>query len=502
MGLTHRLAQIAGGRPEVFDAAPGDRIRYAAMGGVIVSTSAVAAASAIMAVHMTMDLPVVVELLIGLAWGIIILNLDRLLVVQMMRQERKALSVAAALPRLLLALVLGTVISTPVVLQIFAPEIETELIVMQAEQAEAYNRQIAANPDYARIPELTEQIAGDEAVLAKGVSVNVESDPAVTAVRELYDKAQTAYLAAEKNVVCEKEGTCGSGKAGPGIAFDEKVQIRDDRKTERDDAAQQLKDAREAARSNLSTAQDTAITAARSRLDANQATLTTLTERLEAAKRAHAAQSEQDDGLLARLEALDRLSADRPTLQLAHVMLFLLFLCLELLPVMMKLLQVLGPETQYDRKAKEVDDKHARTAAERWDVEREIEQDRLQLIKDASKIGNQKVVEAQSQVMQRVLDAWEDYAHAATDRDVQRWQDQLASAERLGDNETRTVQLRAYPSPGHDSVYWAPDGHETTRPINGPDAPRVIRGTAAAGDSMPPPRRSLYGRPQVTDDPE
>ncbi|WP_433825898.1 DUF4407 domain-containing protein [Actinoplanes sp. CA-015351] len=494
--MTHRLAQIAGGRPEVFEAAPGDRIRYAAMGGVIVSTAVVAAASAVMAVHMTMGLPIVVELLIGLAWGVIILNLDRLLVVQMMRQERKILSVAAALPRVLLALVLGTVISTPVVLQIFAPEIETELFVMQAEQTEAYNRQIATNPDYAKIPELTEQIAADEAVLAKGVSVNVESDPAVTAVRELYDKAQTAYLAAEKNVVCEKEGTCGSGLAGPGIAFDEKVQIRDDRKAERDDAAQQLKDARAAAASNLSSAQDTAIATARSRLDANRAALTELNERSEAAKRAHAAQSEQDDGLLARLEALDRLSADRPTLQLAHIMLFLLFLCLELLPVLMKLLQVLGPETPYDRKAKEVDDRHARTAAERWDVEREIEQDRLQLIKDAAKIGNQKVVEAQSQVMQRVLVAWEDYAHAAADRDVQRWQDQLTSAERLGDNETRTVQLQAYRTPDQDGTYWAPTGHQPAPPVNGPDASRAIRGTAPVGESMAAPQRSVYGTRQ------
>jgi len=134
VGLIDRLAAIAGGRADVFASAPGDRIRYSAMGGVIISTASVAAASAAMAVHMAMGVPVVGAVLIGLAWGVIIFNLDRLLVVQMMRQDKKWVSLVAAAPRVLLALVLGAVISTPVVLQIFRPEIDTELIVMQAEK--------------------------------------------------------------------------------------------------------------------------------------------------------------------------------------------------------------------------------------------------------------------------------------------------------------------------------------------------------------------------------
>ncbi|MFI5935899.1 DUF4407 domain-containing protein [Actinoplanes sp. NPDC051494] len=453
MGLTHHLALVAGARPDVLEAAPGDRIRYAAMGGVIISTAAVAAASAIMAVRMAMGLPIAWALLIGLVWGVIIFNLDRLLVVQMMRQPRKLMSLAAAVPRVLLALVLGTVISTPVVLEIFRPEIETQLLVLQAEQNEEYLKQISGNPDYARIPGLTEQVAADQAVLDKGAPVNVESDPAVVSARTLYDNAQKDYATAEKAVVCEKEGTCGSGKAGAGIAFDEKVRIRDDRLEIRDEAADRLASAREQATTNLAAAQRTAITAARTRLAANQETLAGLNQRLEAEKRAHAARSGKDDGLLARLEALDRLAADRPTLQLAHLTLFLLFLALELLPVLMKLLQVLGPETAYDRSAKEVDAGHARRAAGRRDAEREIEDERLELIKAAAKAGNQKVVDAQSQVMGRVLDAWEQHALEESERDVDRWRARPPVPD--DDDLTRPQPALYEPAPRTNGrAYW------------------------------------------------
>ncbi|MET0422982.1 MAG: DUF4407 domain-containing protein, partial [Actinoplanes sp.] len=523
MGLTQRLAMIAGGRPDVFEAAPGDRIRYAAMGGVILSTAGVAAASATMAVHMAMGLPVAVALLVGLIWGFIIFNLDRLLVVQMMRQQSKWMSVLAAVPRLLLALVLGAVISTPVVLQIFQPEIETELLVLQAEQNDAYNRQIAANPDYAQMPLLAKQITDDQATLAAGGAVNVEADAAVVAARKTFTSAQTAYNKAEAAVVCEKEGTCGSGKAGAGIAFNEKVEIRDRLKGEMDDAREDLANAQTAAQASLNEAQNTAKATATSRLAANQKTLADLTQRFDADKRAHEAQSKNDDGLLARLEALERLSDDRSTLQLAHITLFLLFLALELLPVLMKLLQVLGPETAYDKRAKDVDAQHEQTAKDRWDVEHQIELKRLELVKDAATESNQKVVEAQSQVMLKVLDAWEQYALAQSEQDVRRWQNQLGTgatspvttddegeddeddvtavqpiAPRTSSYPPTSSQVRPHvtpyqptpptstiyqPAPRDSNGYWTSpdDDNEPTVPINDYNG-RTIRGTATVTD--------------------
>ncbi|MDI6099709.1 DUF4407 domain-containing protein [Actinoplanes sp. NEAU-A12] len=421
MGLKRILAGFAGGQRGVLDVTPGDELRYAAMGGVIVSTALVAAASAAMAVHMALGAGPVAAVLIGLAWGMIIFNLDRLLVVQMTRQDRTALTLLMAVPRVLLALVLGAVISTPVVLKIFEAEIRTQLTVMHARQIAEFNRDTAANPDYASIPALEQTIAEDERILAGGGGVNVESAPAVVAARGQYDDAQKKFLQAQANVVCEKEGACGSGRAGAGIAYHEKIRIQEEARATRDEARNRLAATRADARIALTDARNVATSAARTRLTDNRARLTDLRARLAADKTAHEAASRKDTGLLARLEALDEVAGDRPTLHTAHLALFLLFLALELLPVLMKLLQVLGPETDYEKVAKENSDHLLRLDRERRDSDLRTEQDRLRRASDAARAGNQIVIDTQAEVMGRVLQNWRQRAVEQADRDLNRW---------------------------------------------------------------------------------
>jgi uncharacterized coiled-coil protein SlyX len=434
--LSHLLPVIAGGRPEVFENAPGDRIRYAAMGGVILSTAAVAAASAAMAVHTAMRMPVLGAIAVGLAWGFIIFNLDRLLVVQMMRQQKKKMALLAAVPRVLLAIVLGAVISTPVVLQIFKPEIDTELLVLQAQKNADFSTQTSADPDFAQIPVLTKAIAADQATIDNGVTLDVESVPEVVQARNQYDAAQKAYTTAEHNVVCEKEGKCGSGHAGAGIAYNEKVGIRADAKATRDAAKTRLDTARTTAQQNLGSAQNDAVAAAKADKTTLQTRLDALNKKLDATKQAHDAQTKKDDGLLARLEALDQLSADRPTLQVAHLTLFLLFLSIELLPVLMKLLQVLGPETAYDKRAAENDDHYAEQARNDRDADLEVQRSRLDARiaseqvriahgKDATDAVNDEIIETQREVMRQVLEAWRRQAIAQTQKDLLGWSGQV-----------------------------------------------------------------------------
>ena len=47
-----------------------------------------------------------------------------------------------ALPRVLLAVLIGAVISTPLTLAVFSAEISTEVQVMAAEEEDAFNRQL------------------------------------------------------------------------------------------------------------------------------------------------------------------------------------------------------------------------------------------------------------------------------------------------------------------------------------------------------------------------
>ena len=110
------------------------------------------------------------------------------------------------------------------------------------------------------------------------------------------------------------------------------------------------------ARSDLAAAEAAATAAegrsaslAASSLDADKAELTRLTTEEDKLQAAFDATNQGAGGLLMRLEALDRLGNRNGTLAAAQFMLSLLFMTVELLPVLMKLLLNFSPPTAYDR---------------------------------------------------------------------------------------------------------------------------------------------------------
>src|SRR5215218_4624508 len=126
------LAVLAGARPDVLAAAPGARAKFVALGGVLLSTGALAVMSAAFAVHMALGVWWPFALLLGVGWGFVIVNLDRMLLVGMAHDSSLQRNLLMAVPRVGLALVLGIVISTPLTLQIFHKEIDTQVVALQA----------------------------------------------------------------------------------------------------------------------------------------------------------------------------------------------------------------------------------------------------------------------------------------------------------------------------------------------------------------------------------
>src|SRR4051794_27725189 len=104
---------------------PQDRPKYIGMGGAVLTTAAMATLASSLALHMSLRTNVVLALLFGLVWGLAILNLDRWLIATTHQSKKQTLLLA--LPRVVLAVVIGAVMSAPLVLTIFAPEINAEL---------------------------------------------------------------------------------------------------------------------------------------------------------------------------------------------------------------------------------------------------------------------------------------------------------------------------------------------------------------------------------------
>ena len=113
--------RLAGGRPGFVDQFPDDQLKFKVIGYVVLFTGTMAWVSMAFAVGVALHAPLPVEhRAAGAFWGVGIVAIDRMLIVSMHR--RRGLW-WRALPRLLFALLLGFIISTPFTLEVFGQEI-------------------------------------------------------------------------------------------------------------------------------------------------------------------------------------------------------------------------------------------------------------------------------------------------------------------------------------------------------------------------------------------
>ncbi len=344
------LAGLAGARSDILELAPGARSKFVALGGVLLSTGALAVLSMTFAVHMALGVWWPLAMLIGLGWGFVVVNLDRMLLVGMAHDSSLKRNLVLAVPRVGLALVLGVVIATPLTLQVFHREIDTQIVALQAEKSDAYQRSLDADARFVGLPELREQVAIEQEIVASGGL----TDPAlavvhgdVTARQAAYDQAMATQQQLEARAQCELDGTCGTGDAGTGTAYQQARTAADAQRS----VVTAMRADLETALAAASAAENRSAQQARTDLETHQAELTRLTEQQTELQQAFDATNQDSGGLLLRLEALSRLSDTNATLWAAQMMLSLLFMCVEVLPVLMKLLLNFSPPTAYDQLA-------------------------------------------------------------------------------------------------------------------------------------------------------
>ena len=344
------LAVLGGARPDLLQTAPSARPRFVAMGGVLLSTGGLAVLSAAFAVHMALGVWWPFALLAGFGWGFVVVNLDRMLIVGMAHDASVKRNVLLAVPRVGLALVLGIVIAPPLTLQVFAKEIDTEVVAMQAEAADEHRASLEQDERFVGLPALRESIAEDEAIVASGGRSDADLDlvrAEVVAAQAQYDAATKTAGALDAKAQCELDGTCGTGDAGTGEAYVQARAAADAQQSAVRSARAEL----DAATAAVTTAEARSAEIAAASLATGQAELTRLTADLDRLQATFDAENEGSGGILLRLEALDRLGDRNGTLAAAQFMLSLLFMCVEILPVLMKLLLNFGPPSAYDRLA-------------------------------------------------------------------------------------------------------------------------------------------------------
>src|SRR5689334_18702974 len=389
--IGNALAVLAGVRVDILQVAPGARAKFVALGGVLLSTGGLAVLSAAFAVHMAVGVVWPLAIAIGLFWGLVIVNLDRMLLVGMAHDASFRRNLLMAVPRVGLALVLGIVISTPLTLQIFHKEIDTEIVALQAEQSDAYKKSLDSDARFAGLPDLRDRVADEQAIVASGGDGDTTLLPltaSMTAAQQVYDQALATQQDLQNKAQCELNGTCGTGKPGTGEAYVQARAAADGQAAVVASAKSDL----DAAVSALSSAQARSAQQAASSLETDQAELARLTADQTKLQQAFDATNADNTGILIRLQALGRLSDTNSTLGFAHFMLSLLFICIELLPVFMKTLLNFSPSTAYDKLAEIRDDGDISIETMQQQTRREVEraQQELLILAEKERVDRQK----------------------------------------------------------------------------------------------------------------
>jgi hypothetical protein len=389
------LARLGGADPDVLARAkqiskPGaskDQARFVALGLVLLATACLAVLSMSFAMTDGLHVGPVGAVFIGVFWGLIILVVDRALILSLKPKGSKWLLFWMILPRIVMAALLGLVISTPLTLRIFNDEIEHQMTIDNINKAEQASNMLSQGDREKKLESLKADIAKYEGYLAGNVPV---TSPDLIAAQNEYDQAENDYKAKEADAEkawaawkCELDGQLcesGSGKVGDGPRA-QALKREYDRKQSDADTAKNLVQTKQNA---LTSAQASARAQNGSKVAEAQQEATRVLpglrkqrDDLQAAIQGDLATSDKeaaaDTGLLARLVALSHLGDANGWARMAHLLVAALLFMLELLPVAVKSLSILGPPTAYDQ-IDELDTKEVVRAAGRQEyIDKDLE---------------------------------------------------------------------------------------------------------------------------------
>lgn len=295
------LWSCAGVNKAVLRQCPSDYSKYAGIGGMILFTAIMAAISGGYALFFVFDSYAIAGLF-GFFWGLLIFNLDRFIVNTMYSDGKHTISwaeIRSGLPRIIMAIFLGLVISTPLEMKIFNDQIVSQLLQDNGRRTE--QGKLAYKGLYDEL---------DKYEIQKH-NIHVEGDTIQKAINQ-----------AEKDLKDEIEGGSLSGKPGKGPVYSGKARY-----------IEQLKSS--LARWEALKRPDI------ERLDKEIA-------RVKEEIRRHEEQIDRDatqKGFAARYEAFENVTSwhDNPALALVALMITLLFVIIETAPTFLKMMMEDGP---------------------------------------------------------------------------------------------------------------------------------------------------------------
>jgi hypothetical protein len=373
----------SGANAGVLKGCPTEESKYVAIGATILLTAIFASFSGGFALF-TVFRSIPPAIVFGMLWGVVIFNLDRVIVMGMRKQNNFALDLLYVAPRLAIALLLAVVISRPLELKLFEVEIRDR---WQQMDTDARSRDVV-------------RIRGNEA--ARLAELRTKNDRLQKEIDDLQDTIDVRTEAA----IVEGAGLGGTGIPGIGVIYRQRDQFRQ--------AAQARLDEVRARNDSVIRWNNAEI----ARLVANQDSMIARADRVR----------DGSYGFLARMTAFGVLKHENRTIHWASLFITLLFISVETAPVVVKLLSTLNPYRPYDDLLEQYEiEVVERARARRHELkadasrkifdyekvvatERRLSEDRNQLRADAegrtSEVLFNRIADAQAEIGTRLVESW------------------------------------------------------------------------------------------------
>lgn len=368
--LSTQLAVHGGADADVLEAVPEETSRFVQMFFVLAGTALVSALSMMFALITGVRIAVWLAVPLALVWALIIFNLDRFLTSTMRSTRSGWKLVGLAIPRVLMAVLIGVVVAEPLVLQAFQNDIAREVNATNVVQAQADQDAVTNGPEKQALDAAAARVATLENQAATGIVEGTSSTSAETVAAQQNVDQLTAQLADQQAVIdqaralyqCELTGEGAgtvpgcTGVVGDGASSDAAQAQLTQAQAGYDALAVELQQATAALAAANAAGTDAAATSAEQNVRLAEDQLPTARAQYEAALAAYDARAAQVAdgnaeamGLLSQMSAMERLADREPALAMAHWLIALLFFMIELLPVLVKVLTSYGDPSLYEK---------------------------------------------------------------------------------------------------------------------------------------------------------
>ena len=291
------LWSCAGVNKDVLRLYPSEYAKYAGNGGTILFTALMAMISGGYAMYFVFS-NIIIAFLFALLWSLLIFNLDRFIVNSMYTDGKDSITwrkFKSALPRFIMAIFIGIVISTPLEMKIFNDRIESQLL---KDNIERINNVKSKSEDYSEFK-----------------SLQAEQKK----LQDERNKLQQELLKAQKDLKEEAEGNALSKIPGHGTIYkDKEIYVQQCQKT-----------LTEWDNNN------------NNRLNNIQNRLLLINQNIGNFE--NKIQNIREDGFSARYEAFSILKQNNASLNTVSIMITLLFIIIEITPTFFKLIMIGGP---------------------------------------------------------------------------------------------------------------------------------------------------------------